>query len=535
MTPDSPRVALGRLSMALGPVAPRRRKSILGGALVVLCLTAAACGGGDGADRSASVETQLAGSEASPVQAAPAGDFISTRPGDGIAAVGGNPQAVRSDNPCERPADAAHEPVTIAYVGANLAELEAVGLETIVVEEPGVIIAAYVDEMNLNGGANGRCVEFVPYLWSLTDPVASFGRLCMELPQQQPLIVLSLGLSQTTFECITLAAQLPTLGLYATKSDAQFAAARGRLFVDQGSEEHLLLTGVSVALQAGELMPDDRVGLFNVSSGTTALAAERAGLTVADTAIVPPAFADLQLLGIERQARLLEDGLSDTELRAARLFREQLPPDQAEILQRIEQHFLEIADRFRSSEVTTVVAAAQWSDVRRLMRAAEQRGWFPRWIINDSQPASLVLTNAPRGQADNLVQISARRAAGDEIPAIDRGCLSLRNANSETATFSHRFHSDAWNLLISMCDYLDVVFGAISRVDGPLTHEAFVEALANTHYETALGSLVKFGRTDRFGNDRFRILRADPNCVLNSWGCMRSTTDWLTPTTAVSK
>ncbi len=530
MTPDNPGVAFDRLPMA--PVALRRRRLAFGGALAVLCLTAAACGGGDGADGSANVETRVAGSETSPVEAAPASDFISTRVGTGIAAAGGNPQAVRGGNPCEQPAEAAHEPVTIAYVGPNITELEAVGLETIVVEDPGVLIAAYINAVNINGGANGRCVEFVHYLWSLTDPAASFGRICTELPQQQPLIVLSLGLSQTTFECITLAAQLPTLGLYATKSDAQFAAARGLLFVDQGSEEHLVLTGVRAALQADELTPNDRVGLFNVASGMIVLAIEQAGLTVAETDIVPPEFADLGILRIERQARLLEGGLSDAEMREARRFREQLPPDQAEILQRIEQHFLDIADRFRSSGLTTVVTAAQWSDVRRFMRAAEQRAWFPRWIINDSQNASLVLTDAPRGQAGNLVQISARRAAGDEISAMDRGCLSVRNTNSEAATFSHRFHSDAWNLLTSTCDYLDVVFGAISRMDGPLTHETIMEALAGTHYETDLGSLIKFGRTDRFGNDRVRILRADPNCVLNAWGCMRSTTAWFTPATA---
>lgn len=28
-------------------------------------------------------------------------------------------------------------------------------------------------------------------------------------------------------------------------------------------------------------------------------------------------------------------------------------------------------------------------------------------------------------------------------------------------------------------------------------------------------------------------LEADPACVLNFWGCMRSTTDWLTPASAV--
>lgn len=529
MAHDSPIVESVPRAMAL--VVPHGRKSALVSALAALCLTAAACGGGDAADSSATAEVPAAESGASPAEVAPTdGSFSRSRAG--IAAVGGTPPTVRSGNPCDQPAEANREPVTIAYVGANLMELEAIGLETLVIEDPGVMMNAYVTELNLNGGAGGRCVEFAEHRWSLADPVGSFQRLCTEVPQQRPLIVLSLGLSQTTYECLTLGAELATFGLYATMSDAQFAAARGRLFVDQGSEEYLMLTGVGVALQAGALTHDNRIGLFNVSSGTSRLAIERAGLTVAGTAFVPPEFSDLQLLGIEKQARLLESGLSAAEMEAARTFREQLPPEQEQILQSIEQQFLEIVERFRDSGVDAVITGAQWSDIRRLVRAAQHRGWFPKWIINDSQPSSLVLTGIPQTQAENLIQVSGRRAAGDDIPQIDRGCLNLRNSLPNAPTFSHRFHSDAWNVLTTTCDSMDIVFSAISRIEGPATSEAFVNALADTHYETAFGSLVKFDRTDRFGSDRFRVLQADPNCVLDPWGCMRSTTDWITPGTA---
>ena len=507
----------------------RSARVTLGGALATLCLAAAACGGGGDASPGALDATQATESRAAPAVAAPVDGAGSTRSGTGIAAAGGNPGAVGGDPSCGRHAEAAGEPITIAYVGANLAELEEIGLETIVVEEPSLAIAAYVNELNFSGGINGRCIEFVTHLWSLADPVGSFRQLCGQLPQQQPLVMLSLGVQQTTFECITLAAQVPTLGLYTTMSDAQFAAARGRLFVDQGSEEYLMSSGVNIALQAGELTLEDRVGLFNVASGTTTLAIEQAGLTVAGAALVPPEFADLAILGIERQAQLLEDGLSEAEQRAAQLFRQQLPADQAQLLERIEQRFLEIAGDFRDAGVTTVVTGADWADVRRLMRAAELVGWFPRWITNDSQPAVVMLSRAPLRQAVNVIQVSARRAAGDDIPEVDRGCLSLRNTYSTEAAFSHRFHTDAWNMLTAVCDYLDVIFGAISRVDGPLTRGAFVEAMAGTHYETAFGSLVKYDRTDYSGSDRFRVLKADPACVLNSWGCMRADSEWLAP------
>lgn len=499
------------------------------GVLTVLGAAAAACGGGGG---SASIEATETGPEVAVSEAVASDDSFATRAHAGIAAAGGAPQAVRRDNPCGQAAAAAGNPITIGYVGVNLDELEAVGLETLTFEDPGELIYAYVNGLNFNGGIHGRCVQLVQHIWSLRNPAESFERLCAELPQQEPSIVLSLGLNQATFECVTLAAELPTLGLYATMAEAQVSAARGRMFLDQGSDEHLLWVGLGAALQGDALTVGDRVGLFDVSSGATALMIEDVGLTVADTATVPPEFADLAILGIERQARLLEGSLSDDEMEAALSVRAQLTPDQTDVLRRIELHFLEIAQRFRDSGVAAVVTSAEWSDVRRLMRAAEMVGWFPRWIINDSQPASLVLTNVPRAQADNLIQISARRAAGDEIPDLDRGCLSLRNTFSDEAAFSHRFHSDAWNLLVGTCDYLDVVFGAISRVGGPVTHQALVQALAATHYETAYGSLIEFGRTDRFGYDRFRILVADPNCLLNTWGCMRAATGWLMPSGA---
>ena len=60
-------------------------------------------------------------------------------------------------------------------------------------------------------------------------------------------------------------------------------------------------------------------------------------------------------------------------------------------------------------------------------RAAELVDWTPTWITNDIQPATLTPTEAPERQAGNLVVVSARRAAGDAIPELDRSCMPLRN------------------------------------------------------------------------------------------------------------
>ena len=156
------------------------------------------------------------------------------------------------------------------------------------------------------------------------------------------------------------------------------------------------------------------------------------------------------------------------------------------------------------------------------MRAAERLDWFPQWVINDSQPAVLTLTGAPEEQVRRLVQISSRRAAGDPIPDSDRACVSLRNTSAEAPPFSHRTHTDAWNLITATCDSLDLVFAAMTRVAGPLTREALIDALALTDYETAHGSRISFAPDDHNGSDRFRVLRADPDCVLDEWGCMRA-------------
>lgn len=534
MTPDPSSPAPARMpARPRIPERPRARALALSGAFIVLCLAAAACGGGGGGSTS---ETQAPETDAASPEAVPsASSLLTTRPGAGIVTAGGT---IRGESSCPGPGAAGGaEAVRIGYVGPDLDELAAVGLETLVFDDPTNIVDAYVNEINLNGGLNGHCFEFAVYEWGLADPAASFGQICTELPQREPLVVLSLGLSDTTYDCITLAAELPTFGLFATKTDAEFAAAGGRLFVDQGSTEYLLSTGVETAFMAGELTQQDRAALLH-NEGESAESehealestAERLGVQVISEAEVPAEFGDLGLLLAESQVRLLQGDLDDGEAQAAQRARAGLAPEQAEVLQQIEQYFLDTARSFRDEGVTAVIMAAEWYDVRRFIRAANLIDWFPSWILTDYQPVLLVLTALPEDQGQHLVQASSRRAAGDEIPDLDRSCVSMRNTTTDAETFSHRFHTDAWNLITSTCDYLDIIFGAISRVDGPLTQQAFLEALSETDHETVHGSLIKFTAEDRFGNDRFRMLKADPNCVLDDWGCMRSLTDWISPT-----
>ena len=226
-------------------------------------------------------------------------------------------------------------------------------------------------------------------------------------------------------------------------------------------------------------------------------------------------------------ARLLEDGLTDQEVEDAFRSLARLSPEQADVLRQMERFYLGAAEELRDAGVTVVVASSSSDDIRRLMRAAHRLDWSPRWVINDSQPSFLTLTGAPRDQGINLVQISSRRAAGDPVPSLDRGCISLRNTMTDAPPFRYRTHTDAWNLISATCDYLDVVFAAISRAGPAVTRDSMVEALSTTRYETDAGALITFAPDDRGGSDRFRVLTADPDCVLNDWGCMRAFTDWF--------
>ena len=416
-------------------------------------------------------------------------------------------------------------------MGISLAELDALGLEGIVVEEPSLIIEAYTNEVNFNGGIHGRCVEFVNHLWTLADPAGSLTQICTDLATQRPVVHMTLRVNDTTLECATIGAQLPTIGLYAFAPASTFDRTGDRLYIDDGTVERLLSASLDVALSSGVISANDRVGLLHgISDMAEAVTIiERFGFEDVPAAPVPPEFADIALLLQEKQVRLLEGGLTDDEQMQAQANLAALPPEQADVFGQIEQFFLEAANRFKDAGVTAVAATADWTDMRRMMRAAELIDWTPTWLANDIQPATVVLADVPARQAANLVLVSNRRAAGDEVPALDQGCVTLRNTAVAAEPFSHRLHTDAWTFITSICDYLDVSFSAMTRVQGEINPDTFVAALKDTQYDTQYGGLITFSPDDLNGAERFRVLQADPECVLNFWGCMRSTTDWKLP------
>lgn len=559
MAPDSSTPQTPRVSKPGRTGAPRNRATLIAvAALGAVGVLAAACGGGDDGPQpaeggiSVTMPEEVAEANAS---------VLASRPGEGISAAGGT---LEPGEPCPAPGSAgAGETVKIVLVTPDMFNLDIVGLGNLVFDDPAYIIDAYVNKINSFGGVSGHCFEFHNHVYGFTDPVGDFGRICTEVPQQQPLVLLMIGANDTTLQCATLGAQIPSIGLYAQFPEEMFAQTGGLLRVDHGSVEFLLENGMEAALAAGVLTTADSVVLLHQASPTADPGMEmshdmgdmgeglafgghmhdpdalgvamfdetsrRLGLQVAGWVGVVSDFSGTGVLVIEQQFRDLGGDIFDPDEASFEQAVATMPPDVAELLGAMRNHFITTAVGMRDAGVTAVVAAGDWADVRNLMRAAELAEWYPKWIINDGHYALLVLTDSPKAQGLNLVQVSSRRAADDPIDGLDRGCLSLRNAETAAEPFAHRFHTDAWSLMTATCDYLDVLFSAVSRVDGPLTRESFVAALSRTDYRAAHGQRLRFTTGDLYGSDGFRVLGADPNCVLNDWGCMRPITDWFQP------
>ena len=512
------------------------RSSALVGVLTAFCIAAAACGGGgsptgslaDQFEAEPPAQTPSSAPEDSPVT------FASTRTGAGIAAADGNLQAIQGANPCGQPG--ASDTIIIAYTGADLAELSEIGFGLAEVEDPVHTIAAYVAEVNLHGGINGHCLELDAHSWSLSDPIGSFIEVCSELRQRNPLFYFNFELYDSGLQCATFGAPLPNISLFSALPESALAEGGYAQYVDQGTVEHLVAVSADIGLVAGIIGANNRVGLLHgtgPSTGMAISAAEEAvrerGLSVVASADIPSEFADLSLLLPELQVGLLRSDLSDDERAAAQRNLESLSPDLRAQLTEMERYYTEAATRFQEAGVSAVTSTAHWADVRRMMRAAELIDWTPVWLVSDMQPASLLTADAPQRQVNNLRQVSSRRAAGDLVPVLDQGCLAMRNAGVEGNPFNHRPHTDGWNLIMTVCDYLDVAFAALTRTDGSVDHVdhlQFLDALHETRYDTPYGGLITFSITDRNGGDLFRVLEPDPDCVLNYWGCMRATTDW---------
>ncbi len=518
-----------------------RRNVFLPALLCLTALFAGACGGG--ATPSTTASGIADGSDLAGI-----GTLEDSRTGQGILAAGGIPLGGGN---CMSGDMSASEPFKIAWIGPDLSRLAELGLQTLDIEPPHHMLNAYVNEINRLGGVNGHCFETDINIYRITDPeetAADLTRICTELPQKKPLILLSLRMSDVTFGCLTLAGRVPTFTINSSLEHWQFESASPQVFDDRGSTEYQLASSLEVTKKIGGIDSNDRLALLyiapdqpaddseeairaaaiseataNLAIETAKAAAERLGLNLVSFVPIQSGFEELELVVLEEWKRQIERGERS----------DPIPAEAEAILTQLDQYYSGVAAQLQSEGITAVASTGGWATTRRLMVQAELIDWLPTWIGNDIQTASLILSNAPDRQAQNLWQASSWRAPGDPLDGSDLGCHSLRNT-LDMAPFGYRHHTDAWVVMMSTCDVLDMVFGAVAKAGVSLTQESFVAALEQTSMTTRHGLTLGFSPDDRNGARTLRALRADPTCALNPWGCLRPVegTEWVDVTAA---
>lgn len=410
----------------------------------------------------------------------------------------------------------------IAWIEPDLENLAQLGLEVLDLEPLSLIMQSYINEINRHGGVNGNCFEALINIWDVAMAESEITQICTELPQQQPLAVMSLRMSDTLFNCLTLAGRIPTMSINSSLTEENFANSGGLLFDDRGSSEYQFKGSLITALEVGEIGPSDRVALLYTQPSDPAndrtadeiaeidTFAESLGIRIEANVPMPEGYGGIPILILEEQKRRYEAGTGDTPI----------TEEQAALIDQMDTFYAAMAAQMKSTGITAVVSNSDWAHTRRLMVAADPIDWLPTWIVNDIQTASLILGGAPERQALNLVQASSWRTPSDPLTGLDQGCHTLRNSlNAEP--FSYQHHTDAWVLMMSMCDALDVLFGAISKAGISLTRESLIAALEETSFDALHGLHIQFDADDRYGSDNMRALKADPDCALNPWGCLR--------------
>lgn len=476
--------------------------------------------------------------------------FTATRAGSGIVAAGGDPMAFVADGAqCSLP-----RKVQISYVGPDITNFEAFGFGDLVIENPWRMISAYLTELNAAGGIHGRCVQASVHNVDWSDPDAQWVKACRSITSldPEPVAVISLFGDARGVECVAADAQIPMLGLHSSVPATVQRQSGGRLFLDDGTSGHLLGHSIVTAQEFDVIAAVDQLGLlYGPPVGTDATAddynigadfAEIAEIAEAPSSIpgvishVPASFGELGLLPLERNVRLLESNLTPSEQFAAQAALAEISDvDQLRLLSDIERFYLAEAQKQRDGGVRAVFSAAPWFELRRLMLAAERIEWYPRWIANDAQNPTLVLPGMPMSQVENFFIVSSRPTVGDEPTTLDRGCVATRQSAPGADAFDFRPYSDAWILLIATCDALDVVMSALSRVSGAPSPGAVAELLTVAPADAGAETRLAFGPGDYSGAQRFRVLRADFDCGLNPWGCMRAVTAWRETSSAADR
>ena len=475
-----------------------RRRRWPAALLTALALIAAACGGGGSGDEEAVDPTVAAPTEA------PEGDDGGTD--DAGAEPTEAPEgddAEPEEEPTEAPADeertasdvgVAEDTIEIGFISGDTAGLA--GLPVILdVDPPEYGVPALIDDINANGGINGRIIDLKTYLWDPLDIPASLDAICLQAGQDDEVFAV---FTPTYFGeavgCLAGDNNVPML-FSSTLPPGQVESTNGNGFLLDVTHDAALSDAISVL--GGE-------GVFE-------------GKTTGFVYDIEPGQEPLPEIV---QSSLAAQGYEAEEFQYTRVTLGTDPSIAA------------AAQNMSAAGIDLVLLMNNSTTTAALMNEADLIGWNPTWILTDmSEQTSLItVNNAPASQLVNAIGVSAQmtsRADGEPTTPIEDECVEFRSGIDGAPPLNVPGSSE-YLLYVETCALVRIMEQALVGAGVNPTRESFVQSLADLGtFTLPAGGAASFGPGKVSAPDEYRLLGYQEECEGTLNGCFVSTSDWI--------
>ncbi len=377
----------------------------------------------------------------------------------------------------------------------------------------------YVDQVNRNGGINGRTIDPIIVTYDPTNE-ADMRALCKTWTEGSPGVFAVLdGIGAWTGDnelCVTQEGQTPFIGQWTTVSD----------WTDQGAP-YLWWTGPdqSVILQA-VVDWGKRSGLLGGSRKVGVIAGDRASDQLALDAYLLP---DLRRAGI---APVVETIASDPSATAT-------TDSQAPL----------VVQQLRNAGVSSVIPLIPFNVFYPVLQAETAQQYFPKLLLSDyeeSIESALGLIPIPYEKAlDGQEGLTTQTLGGGTVPSdytgprgYDPGVRSCwvpwHRAYPQIPPGDTTDYLEEQGPVVSWCQAIDL-FAAAAKEAGPdLDRRTFVTALSRIRgFPGTVTPFLSFGPDKQYGPTQFKIVRLHNNvppssaCQLTSQGKAQGTC-WVT-------
>lgn len=422
------------------------RTNLRTGAALIAILSLVACTSDpdDGADQPQATAADDVGTSTTPTDGT-TGSTASTDGADGSTTVATDAAVVSTTAPTPQDPGSTtgitDDTIRIGYLGADLAALAAAGIAPDLGDQE-VVMRAFVDDVNANGGIAGRQIELE---FQLVDPLAPETEQagCLQMTQDFGAfaVIAAPGLSREATECMALANQTLVLAGGISDEDALYETAEGRLWDFAMSDSRLTRGWVTELDRRGLL--DGRVGVIATDE-------------VERTAVVEESLiATLEALGHEPVATVTlpcAEGDNDCDQHEAGI--QQLKEADAEI----------------------VFASVGPLAIGPMLEAARNLDFHPRWSFSNEAVTATVAKFYEGGSdlLDGAVGMAGFDLTGDAfLSPDDEACAQVVVAAGEPFERG----SDPAGFAVNLCESLRVFKRAVESVEGDVGQLSVIRAL----------------------------------------------------------